>query len=364
MINKKNILILVLCLMLLMGLSKTAKSEVEIAPRDIDATLRYDDNVTRERLKGDYQYGIVWLLDTGFGIKNFIPVNGLDTRANYKLGMRDVSTTNDEDYSSHIISLSSKVDLKTGTNISLRDVFELRNSQNDLFNFYNNQATMDILQPFGEKTTAILSYSNGKKVFQNNAPEVQARNFLDHRMGTDVLHRISDDFTVQLGYVHQYSIYNRAPIDFRKGRPIALEGVQRDHRNVIKLGCRVALFNYTTLLELRTQVLNSTSNSRFFNFNGNKTRIILGIIPIQKLRISFDYQIVGFDLGVQQTPDIGYELSEIRTDDQSHVKLGASYSISPQVSLEFDYKHTENTALFPGESYNKNTFSTGLRIKF
>ncbi|MFQ5799575.1 MAG: hypothetical protein ACE5H0_12910, partial [Bacteroidota bacterium] len=216
----------------------------------------------------------------------------------------------------------------------------------------------------GKKTIARLSYRNERKWFQNDAPEVQARNFLYHQIGMNVSHNISSAFTVQVGYAHQSSVYNRSPIDFKGDRPIALDGVQRDRQNVITLGFRSFLLNDTTTLTLLNQVVRSNSNSRAFNFNGNRTRIILLSIPTRKLSLRFTYQIVAYNLEAYQTPDMGYELSEIRTDDQSGITIGATYDVSHQVSLQFGYERIENTVFFTREFYKKNTFSTGLKIKF
>ena len=358
-------ILFILCSILIIGLPpKAAASKVEVYPQNTDATFEYDDNVTRERLREDYQYGIIWRLYTGFGIKNFIPVKGLDTKAEYTLGMRDVNTTNDEDYNSHSVILSSKAELKTGTSIHLEEAFRVWNSQSDLFNFYDNAVRIWVDQPFGERTTARLSYGNGQKRFQNDAPEVRARNFLYHQIGMDMYHNISSAFGVLVGYLYQPRVYNRRPIDFKGGIQVPLDGLQRDRQNVITLGFQALLFNNTTTLELRNQVVRSNSNSRAFNFNGNRTRIFLLIIPTRKLSIRFIYRLVAYDLEAYQTPDMGYELGEIRTDDQSGITLGVTYDISDQVSLKFGYEHIENTVFFTREFYKKNTFSTGLKIEF
>jgi hypothetical protein len=351
-------------IILLMGLSRPAMSKVRLYPQNTDATFEYDDNVTRERLREDYQYGIIWRLYTGFGIRDFIPLSGLDTKAEYTLGMRDVNTTNDEDYNSHSAVLSSKAKLKTGTNISLEEEFRIWNSQSDLFNFYDNALKIGLDQSLGKRTTVYLSYRNGQKWFQNDAPEVQARNLLYHQIGMNLGHDISSAFTVKAGYVYNSSIYNRSPIDFRGRRQVVLEGIQRDRQKVITLGFQTTLLNNTTTLELLNQVVRSTSNSRVFNFDGNRTRIFLLIIPTRKMSVQFRYQIVAYDLEAYQTPDMGYELGEIRTDDQSGITLGATYELSDQVSLQLGYEHIENTVFFTREFYRKNTFSTGLRIKF
>ncbi len=364
MSEKRNIFILILCLMLLIGSSRAAESKARIYPQDIGVTFEYDNNVTRERFRKDYQYGIIWWPVAGFGIENFIPVKGLDTRAEYTLRMYDVNTTNNEDYSSQKIFLSSGTKLKTGTGISLKETFRIWNSQSDLFNFYDNAVEIGLSQPLGEKTSADLAYMNRQKRFQNSEPEVQARNFLYHQIGMDVSHKISHVFWVRAGYAYQSIMYNRSPIDFKGDRPVALDGVQRDRQNVITLGFRRFLLNNAVILELLNQVVNSNSNSRAFDFNGNRTWIVLLIKPSDKLSVDFTYRIVAYNLGAYQTPELGYELSEIRVDDQSGIMLGATYDVSDQVSLQFRYERTENTVFFTRESYKKNIFSTGLNVKF
>ena len=353
-----------LCVILLIGSSRTAIPKMRIYPQNIDVTFEYDDNVTREKLPKDYQYGIVWRLRTGFGIENFIPLKGLNTNANYKLRMRDVNTTNNEDYSSHRVFLSSDTKLKTGTLISLEEAFEIWNSQSDLFNFYNNAAGIRIDQPFGKKTMVNLSYKNNQKRFQNKAPEARAWNFFYHQIGTNISHKISNAFRVDLGYGYQFSMYNRSPIDFKGGRPIVLKGARKDQQSVITLGFQAILFNNTTTLRLLNQLVRSDSNSRAFDFSGNRSRIFLLIIPTRKLSIQFTYQIVAYDLGAYQTPTMSYELSEIRTDDQSGIKFGATYDLSQQTSLQFSYEHIQNTVFLTREFYKKNTFSVGLKVKF
>jgi hypothetical protein len=73
---------------------------------------------------------------------------------------------------------------------------------------------------------------------------------------------------------------------------------------------------------------------------------------------------VAYELGAYQTPDMGYELGEIRTDDQSGITLRAVYEISRQVSLLLKYEHIENTVFLTKEFYKENVFTTGLNIKF
>jgi hypothetical protein len=357
-------MLLTLCIVLLICPSSIALSKISVYPQSIDAAFEYDNNVTREKLNEDYQYGIIWRLRTGFGIRDFIPIKGFNTNASYRLEMRDVNTTNDEDYNSHGIKLSSTAKLRTDTTISLEEAFRVWNSQSDLFNFYDNAVGIGINQPFGKRTTARLSYGSRRKWFQNDAPEVQARNFLYHQIGMDVYHNISGDFRIQTGYAYQFSMYNRSPIDFVGGRQVVLEGVQRDRQGIITLGFRALLLNNTTDLTLQNQIVSSNSNSRAFNFSGNRVRIFLLSNPVRKLWLRFTYQITAYDLQAYQTPDMGYELGEIRTDDQSGITLGATYEISDQISLQFSFEHIENTVFLTREFYQKNTFSTGLKIKF
>ena len=363
MSKKRNFLILVICSIFLISSSNAAKSGVELSPRDIDVAFEYDKNVTRERSKKDYQYGIIWRLRTGFDVKNFIPLKGLSTIAGYTLGMRDVNTTNDEDYSSHIANLSSSIRLRTNTIVSLLEELKIWNSQNDLFNFSDNAVQMELSQSFGTRTGASLIYRNEQKWFENDVPEVQARNFLYHRVGIDLFHSISSAFRVQLGYIYQYSMYNRSPIDFRGDMPVVLDGVQRDRQNIFTLGFQTSFLNDTTRLSLQNQVLRSSSNSRAFNFDGNRALIILISRPLEKLSVNFIYRIVAYDLEAYQTPDLGYELGEIRTEDQSGISLGVTYDISKQAFLEIGYKHIANTVFFTREFYNTNTFSVGLSIR-
>jgi len=363
MIEKRNILIFLLCSLILMGLSRSATSKVSIYPLDIDTWLQYDNNVTRERLPEDYQYGIAWKVYTGFGVKNFIPVKALNTKAEYELGMRDVSTTNNEDYNSHTLNLSSSTKLGTGTDINFNETFELWNSQSDLFNFCRNTAIMKVEQPFGRKTTASLSYKNEQKRFLNDIPVVSARNSIYHQVDSTVNHRISDDFMVVVGYSHRYSMYNRSPIDFIGGRQVVLEGMQRDRQNAITLGFGAYLLNNTTIL-LSNQFVSSKSNSRAFDYGGNRAIISLVSTPVKKLSVNFDYRIVAYELGAYQTSDMGYELGEIRTDDQSGIRIGATYDVSQQVRLMFKYEHIENTVFLTKEFYEENVFSMGLKVKF
>ena len=137
MIEKRGILICVSLIVLLASLAWADKPKTRIYAQNMSAAFEYDDNVTREGLRQDYQYGIIWRLYTGFGIENFIPIEGLRTDASYTLGMRDVNTTNDEEYNSHAAALRSGLKLKTNTYISLRDELKIWNSQSDLFNFYD-----------------------------------------------------------------------------------------------------------------------------------------------------------------------------------------------------------------------------------
>lgn len=247
--------------------------------------------------------------------------------------------------------------------MSLEEAFEIRNSQGDLFNFYNNYLTMIVDQPLGRKTITRFAYRNEQKWFQDSAPQVQAQNYLYHQAGIDMNHDISDTFGVSLGYVYQYVMYNRSPIEFKGSRPIVLEGIQRDRQNVVTLGFWVFPFNNTSV-ELINQFVNSNSNSRAFDFSGNRTRITILSNPFRDLYLDFTYRIVAYELAAYQTPAMGYELGEIRTDDQSGIKVGATYNISDQISLKLGYERVENTVFFTREFYKKNTFSSELKIKF
>jgi len=360
MSKKKYIFIFILSLIISANIPKVAYS-IQVYPQNTSATFEYDDNVTRQAIPKDYQYGVIWRLYTGFGIKDLIPVKGLDTKAEYNLGMRDVNTSNDEDYNSHTALLSTNVEFETGTFLSLEEIFKIWNSQSDLYNFYDNSAKISV--EHGEKTITSLSYMTEQKWFQNKKPEVQARNFYLHQLGLDINHSISDSFGVSLGYTYQYSAYNRSPIDFKSGKPIVLVGVQKDHQNVISLKFWVLLMN-NTQIELINQLVNSNSNSRVFNFGGNRTRITVLSSPIHNLTLEFVYRIVAYKFNAYQTPTMGYELSEIRTDDQSGIEFGINYKISNQILLQVGYEHIENTVFLTRDFYKKNTYSTGLKIKF
>jgi hypothetical protein len=342
---KMKALIFLTCLTILIGLSSPAMSKMSIYAQDIDARFEYDNNVTRQRLHEDYQYGIIWRLYTGFSIKNIIPLNGLDTEAKYSLSMRDVNTTNDEDYNTHDIDLKFKIKNK----LSFKETF--------------NAVEASIEQPFREKTRLYASYRNEQKWFLNKAPEIRARNFYSHQLGLNIYHSMSSDFSVHIGYVDQIKTYNRRPISFREGRPVVLDGEQRDRQNILILGFQASIFNNTDLF-LSNQIINSNSNSRAFNFNGNRTQIIVLSNPISKLSVELVYQLVAYNLGAYQTPDLGYELSETRTDDQSGIKLGLTYYLSKQVSFKVNYEHLSNTVFFTKDFYESNTGSIGMKVKF
>ena len=177
-------------------------------------------------------------------------------------------------------------------------------------------------------------------------------------------HQISDTFRAQVGYAYGTITYNRSPIDFGGDRPIAMDDVQRDRQNVITLGLRGVFPNYRIILNLKDQVIRSNSNSRAFNFNGNKAELKLRVGPFRKLSADFFYRIVAHNLGSYKTPEFGYELTEVRSDDQSGIMLGVEYDISDQVSLRLDYERIENTVFFTREFYEKNIFNTSLKIKF
>ena len=364
MIEKRNILISILCIILLVGASGIAAPEVSVYPHDINIGIEYDDNVTRERLKEDFQYGVISRLTYRLGIKNFIPVKDMITRAEYDLGLRDVNTTNDEDYSSQKLYLLSDTKLKTGTSIRLEDTFRLWNSQSDLFNFYDNVVKMSISQPLDEETKAELLYENRQKRFRNDVPEVQARNFLHHQVGVKMSHDLSSALTAQVGYAYRFIIYNRSPIDFSGDRVIALDGSQKDQQNIVTLGFLGFFLDRKVMLVLQNQFVRSDSNSRAFDFNGNKAQIVLLVGPFKNLSANFVYTLVAYNLEAQQTPETGYELTEPRSDDQSGIRFDLTYKVSDQVSLELGYERVENTVFFTKEFYEENIFRTGLKIKF
>ena len=139
--------------------------------------------------------------------------------------------------------------------------------------------------------------------------------------------------------------------------------MQRDRQNVIMLGFWAYLLNNTTIL-LSNQFVSSKSNSRAFDYGGNRAIISLVSIPVKKLSVNFDYRIVAYELGAYQTSDMGYELGEIRTDDQSGITLRATYDVSQQVRLMLKYEHIENTVFLTKEFYEENVFSMGLKVKF
>ncbi len=324
MIDKRTIIAFVLCIILLTGSSKVAVPEARVRP-EIDITFEYDDNVTREGLRSDYQYGVISRLTTGFRIEDFIPAKR--SEAGYELRMRDVNTTNDEDYSSQRFYLRSQANLRTGTTISLKDDFRLLNSQSDLFNFYDNTTTVRISQFLGDRTTVFLSYTNRQKRFRNSAPEVQARNYSHNQIGVLMDHGLSATFKAQVGYDYGVIMYNRSPIDFKGDMPIALDGVQRDRQNVVTLGIRGMFLNGKALLSLRDQVISSDSNSRAFDFNGNKAELRLQVGPFKKLSADLEYRIVAYNVEAHHTRGTGYELTEARSDDQSGMMLGIKYDI-------------------------------------
>jgi len=350
-------LIFITCFILI-SLCIPALAKAGIYAQDIDARLEYDNNVTRQRLPKDYQEGIIWRLYTGLGIRNIVPIKGLETDAKYTLGMRDVNTTNNEDYNSHEVDLS----LRFGSRFLLKETFRIWNSQSDMFHFYDDTIEARLGQSLGKNTTLYLSYKGAQKWFQNKAPEVQARNFYYHQFGTDLYHAISGDFKVRIGYVDQIKTYNRRPIDFKVGKPIVLKGVQRDRQTIIILGFDASVFN-NTILSLTDQIIKSNSNSRAFNFNGNRTQILI-LSTFQKFGVEFTYQLVAYNLGAYQTPDLGYELSESRTDDQSGITISLTYDISDQVSLKVNYEHLKNAVFFTKDFYDSNKASIGMKVKF
>jgi len=364
MIEKRNIFILTLCIILFAGSSRIAAPEVSVYPKDISIAFEYDDNVTRKRLPEDYQYGITSRMTSGFVLENFIPVKGVITKAEYELQLRDVNTTNNEDYSSQKFYLQSDAKLRTGTLIFLEDTFRLWNSQSDLFNLYDNVVTLGASQPLGEETTAGLSYENRQKRFRNDVPEVQARDFFYHQVGVNVSHDLSSTLKVRVGYAHRLITYNRSPIDFRGDRPIALDGTQQDRQNVVILGFQGSFFDRKVFLNLQDHVVSSDSNSRAFDFSGNRARLVLHVGPFWNLQANFIYRLVAYNLEAQQTPETGYELTEPRSDDQSGMTFDLIYRISDRVSLKLGYERIENTVFFTREFYEENIFSTRLTVGF
>ncbi len=332
---------------------------LDLYVQDLDARFEYDNNVTRQRLPEDHQSGIIWKLYTGLGVRDIAPTDKLETDARYTLGMRDVNTTNDEDYNSHEFEFK----LRGGNIFSFKEDFRIWNSQSDFFHFYDNVIETNIGYRFGKRTSAYLSYKNEQKWFQNKKPEIQARNFYYHQFGIDLHHSISDDFKMLLGYVDQIKFYNRRPIDFKGGKPIVLDGIQRDRQRIIVLGFNASVFNNTSLL-FSNQIVRSDSNSKAFDFSGNRTYIVLLSNPFSKLWIDLTYQLVAYNLAAYQTTDLGYEPSETRTDDQSGIKIGLSYDLSEQITLKINYEHIKNTVFFTKDFYESDSASIGMKIKF
>ncbi len=157
---------------------------------------------------------------------------------------------------------------------------------------------------------------------------------------------------------------HRSPIDFRGDRAIALDGAQKDQQNIITLAFRSFFLNNRVMLELQDQVVRSDSNSRAFDFNGNRARVILNVMPFKSLSAHFTYRLVAYNLEAQQTPETGYELTEARSDDQSGIAIELKYGISDLISLRLGYERIENTVFFTREFYEENIFSTGLTIEF
>ncbi len=358
-IMMKKSLIFITFLIILIGLAAPALCNIDVYAQDLDAKFEYDNNVTRQRLPQNHQDGIVWRLYTGLGIKDIIPINGLETDARYTLGMRDVNTTNDEDYSSHEFDFK----LRGGNIFTFKENFRIWNSQSDLFYFYDNIIETNVGHDFGKRTSAYLSYRYEQKWFQNKKPEVQARNFYYHQFGTNLNHSISEDFKVQLGYIDQLKSYNRRPIDFKNGKPVVLDGIQKDRQQIIILGFYASVFNNTSLL-FSNQIVRSNSNSKAFDFSGNRTHLVVLSNPFRKLWVELTYQLVAYNLGAYQTPDLGYELSETRTDDQSGIKIGLSYDLSEQLSLKVNYEYLKNTVFFTKDFYESNSASMGIKVKF
>lgn len=365
MIRKNLTLILISSLAIFITLSGIVARGLDFDQNNqyIRLAFEYDDNVTRESLEKNSQSDIVWRLNTAFGIKNIIPISKTNSYLKYMLGMRDVNATNKEDFNSHDLNFEFNLNPKSETRISLYETFKIWNSQNDLFNYIDNLFEIKLDQGIGKNTTANLSYKNEQKWFQNKAPEVQARNYFYHQARIGVNHSISDDFAVQLGYAEQFRFYNRRPIIFKDGRPIALEGMQIDRQKFIILGFYAIILKNASLM-LSDQIVSSNSNSDGFDFDGNKMLIILSVSPFRKLSMGLSYQLAAYNLGAYQTPDLGYELSETRTDDQSFVRFTTSYKLSDQVLLRFNYEHIDSTIFFTRNSYKVDTASLGIEVRF
>jgi len=359
MYKTKILIIFITLIFILLSLTTQSLCYLDLYAQDLDAKFEYDNNVTRQRLPENHQSGIIWKLYTGLGVKDIIPTDKLETDARYTLGMRDVNTTNDEDYNSHEFDFK----LRGGNIFSFKEDFRIWNSQSDLFHFYNNVIESNIGHSFGKRTSAYLSYKYEQKWFQNKKPEVQARNFYYHQFSIDLYHSISDDFKVQLGYIDQLKAYNRRPIDFKGGKPVVLDGIQKDRQRVIVLGFSASVFNNTSLL-FSNQIVRSDSNSKAFDFSGNRTHLVLLSQPLSKLWVELTYQLVAYNLGAYQTADLGYELSETRTDDQSGIKIGLSYDLSEQLSLKINYEHIKNTVFFTKDFYESDSASVGIKMKF
>lgn len=365
MIRKKLTSILIASLAIFIALSGIVALSMDLDHNNqyIRLAFEYDDNVTRESLKKNSQSDIVWRLNSAFGVKNIIPIDKTNSYLKYILGMRDVNATNKEDFNSHDLNFEFNLNPKPETRISLSEIFKIWNSQNDLFNYIDNLFEIKLDQGLGRNTTANLSYKNEQKWFQNKAPEVRARNYFYHQIHIGVNHSISEDFTVQLGYAEQFRFYNRSPIIFESGRPIALDGVQMDKQKFIILGFYAIILKNASLM-LSDQIINSDSNSDGFDFDGNKILIILSVNPSKKLSMGLSYQLAAYKLGAYQTPDLGYELSETRTDDQSFVRFGTSYKLSDQILLRFNYEHIDSTIFFTKNSYEVDTVSLGIEVRF
>ncbi len=365
MIRKKLISILISSLAIFVTFSGITALGMDLDRNNqyIRLAFEYDDNVTRESLEKNSQSDIVWRLNSAFGVKNIIPIDKTSSHLKYILGMRDVNATNKEDFNSHDLNFEFGINPKQETRVAISDAFKIWNSQNDLFNYIDNLFEVKFDQGLGRNTTTNLSYKNEQKWFQNKAPEVRARNYFYHQISIGVNHSISDDFTVQLGYAEQFRYYNRSPIIFESGRPIALDGVQMDRQKFVILGFYAIILKNASLM-LSDQIISSDSNSDGFDFDGNKMLIILSINPIRKLSIGLSYQLAAYNLGAYQTPDLGYELSETRTDDQSFVRFGISYKLSDQVLLRFNYEHIDSTIFFTKNSYKVDTASLGMEVRF
>lgn len=358
-------LVIALTLFTMVSCSMPILSEVSVDRSNsrISIGFEYDDNVTREFLPENHKQSLAWRLNAMFGIKDVVPLKPISSYVTYSLGMRDVNKVNQEDFNTHEIKTGLTANFIDSNRISVEESFRKWNSQNELFNFLNNVVEVKVEQDIGQNTTSALSYKNEQKRFQDLTPQVQARNYYYHQFQGSIYHSISDDFTIQLGYADQSRTYNRRPLDFKNGRPIVVKGIQKDRQKVFMLGFHTIILN-NTALSLLNQIVRSKSNSRGFDFDGNKTQIVLTTNLTKNVGLDLSYQVAAYSVSAYQTPDLGYQLSETRTEDQSFIKVGTSYALSDNITIRASYEHIRNVIFFTAESYKNNIFRISTNIKF